>query len=186
MAWGDRPGRIDMGSYTLSPAPDSARSTDTSQFGICDPTYSPFSLSPSHKHRSRSIYPYTPFSTQFLFSSFTFSFFPSVFLSHSLATFLASSNSSDAPHCYLILSVPFPHHILAPFPLTNPTCMRLFPHVVLIIYTFSIFRLFFFSSLPIRQARLSSQPLIHLYARRCIRRFPVCLTLSLSFTPFRA
>ncbi len=36
-------------------------------------------------------------------------------LSHSLATFFSNYSSSDAPHCYLILSVPFPHHILAPF-----------------------------------------------------------------------
>ena len=67
---------------------------------------------------------------------------------------------------------------------TRLTCMRLFPHVVLIIYTFSISRLFFFSPLPIRQARLSSQPLIGLIHLSALcaakrRRFPTCLTLSL-------
>ncbi|KAH8997427.1 hypothetical protein EDB92DRAFT_1424027 [Lactarius akahatsu] len=113
--------------YPRSPAPDSARSTDTSQFGICDPTYSPFSLSPSHKHRSRSIYPYTPFSTQFLFSSFTIISLSlsvplpfarylslqlqlircSALLPNSLGTFSPSYLSSISPHePYLHEAVP--------------------------------------------------------------------------------
>ncbi|KAH9004154.1 hypothetical protein EDB86DRAFT_2140339 [Lactarius hatsudake] len=184
MAWGDRPGRIDRGSYTLTHRHPTRRDLPIppNLASVTPPIlHSPF---PRHTSTDRDPSIHTPPSQLNFFSAPSHSlFFPPLFLSHSLATFLSSSSSSDAPHCYLILSVPFPHHILAPFPLTNPTCMRLFPHVVLIIYTFSISRLFFFSSLPIRQARLSSQPLIHLYARRCVRRFPVCLTLSLSFTP---
>ena len=104
------------------------------QFGICDPTYSPFSLSPSHLAQIE-IHP--------LLFSFT--------SSHLSRRARASSLpfSLPPPRPYLRIATLFSryllsYHILAPFLLTNPTCMRLFPHVVLIIYTFSNSRLFFF------------------------------------------
>ena len=59
------------------------------------------------------------------------------------------------------------------FPPTDHTRMRLFPHVVLIIYTFSISRLFF-SQLSDQTGEAFISPLIHLYARRCVRHFPGC------------
>jgi hypothetical protein len=104
MAWGDRPGRIDMGSYTLksrsSPAPD-CRFT---QYGICDPTHSPFLLWLVTQLTDRDPSILQPPSQLNFFS-------PS--LSHPLqhtrplATIFFSSSSSGSSHCYLILSVPF-------------------------------------------------------------------------------
>jgi hypothetical protein len=59
---------------------------------------------------------------------------------------------------------------------TNPICVRLFPHVVLIIYTFSISRLLF-SQLSDQTGEAFISPLIHLYARQCNSAFPRTLLI---------
>jgi hypothetical protein len=121
------------------------------QFGICDPTYSPFLLFPVTLGTDRDPHPTTPSQRNFLF----------LLLLHILslspgqsepATFFPATACPTPRIATLFSRYLFPYHILAPFLRTNPTCMRLFSHVVLIIYTFSNSRLFFFSS----QARLSS------------------------------
>ena len=108
MAWGDRPGRIDMGSYTLKsphhPAPDSARSADESNMASVTPPilHSPFTR---HTwHRSRSIPSCDP-----LLNSISFLLLLHILSAYSLPRYLyfSCSSSSDSSHCYLILSVPF-------------------------------------------------------------------------------
>jgi len=130
-------GEIVQGQIDKSLIPSfPARSADTSIFGSSDPTYSPFSASSTSSlsrhtwHRSRflsfpcpspqamgaplpSLSPSTP-SDAFAFAASPRSTYIGALLSHSF------------PFCHM-----------------NPSCMRLFPHVVLIIYTFSISRLFF-------------------------------------------
>jgi hypothetical protein len=54
-----------------------------------------------------------------------------------------------------------------PFCLHEPYRTRLFPHVFLIIYTFSISRLFFSQLFRSLRRGFHLNPLIHLYARRC-------------------
>ena len=84
----------------------------------------------------------------------------------------------------MLLPPPF-QYLTPPQFASSPTliCVRLFPHVVLIIYTFFHFSALFFSALPIKQARFSSHPLIHLYARRYTPAFPRMLHLSFMFIP---
>lgn len=114
------------------------------QFGICEPTYSPFLLFPVTLGTDRD-----PYTKQPLLNT-TFFFFFSFTSSLSLRATARSLPFSPAPACpslpiaTLFSRYLFPYHILAPFLLSNPTCVRLFPHVVLIIYTFSNSRLFFF------------------------------------------
>ena len=150
MAWGDRPGRIDMGSYTLksrsSPAPD-CRFT---KYGICDPTHSPFLLWSRHTtHRSRSIYPSNPLRNSISF----------LLLFHILFSILARLLPFSSVPVRPALRFPtlfsrylFPNHILAPFLLTNPTGMRRFPpRCFNHLYLFQFSALFF--SQPFRSDR---------------------------------
>lgn len=67
-----------------------------------------------------------------------------------------SSDGSLQPSAYL-----FSLSYLSRLPVLfhEPSWMRLFPHVFLIIYTIFHFSALFFSAFPIRQARLSSHPL---------------------------
>jgi hypothetical protein len=65
---------------------------------------------------------------------------------------------------------------------TIPPWVRLFPHVFLIIYTFSISRLLF-SQLSDQTGEAFISPLIHLYARQCNPAFPRMLLIVY---PFRA
>ena len=75
---------------------------------------------------------------------------------------------------FLLLSLAFP------FSPMNPSCMRLFPHVVLIIYTFFHFSAPFFSALPISQARFSYLPPYPLICAAMHRHFPEYFTYPLS------
>ena len=155
------------------------------QYGICDPTYSPFSLSPSHLAQIE-IHSFlaTPSQLNFLFS-FSFHILSAAYSPRSLPF-----SSALAPPILRIATLfsryLFPYHILAPFLLTNPTCMRLFPHVVLIIYTFSNSRLFFFLS-PSDQTGeafiLTPYPLICAAMRPAIPRMLHPITFVY---PFRA
>jgi hypothetical protein len=90
-----------------SPAPDSARSADSSNLAAVTPPILHFSFSPSHLAQIEIQTPNNPFSTQLSFSSSPFTF--SLALSgRELARYLFLSYSlSDSSHCYLILSVPF-------------------------------------------------------------------------------
>ena len=148
-------------SYNMT---DPARSPDTDKLGNSVPTYSPFHLFSSVTPATdRDPPPFFPCPSQLDIP------FPSSRDRPELLRLLCSVAMSRSSRSLLSCSS-FCH--------TNPTCMRLFPHVVLIIYTFSISRLFFLS-FPIRQARLSSHPL-STYMRG--RLFPGCY-LYLSFIP---
>lgn len=68
-----------------------------------------------------------------------------------------------------------------PFCSMNPSCMRLFPHVVLIIYSFFHFSAPFFSALPISQAgEVFIYPPYPLICAAMHRHFPECFTYPLS------
>jgi len=85
---------------------------------------------------------------------------------------------------FLFLHILFPLLSLAfPFGFMNPSCVGLFPHVFLIIYTFSISRLLFSQLFRSPRRGFHIPPLIHLYARRCAGISP---NASLIPYPFRA
>jgi hypothetical protein len=103
----------------------------------------------------------------------------------SLFLFLLFSDGSLQPVPLCCISRSFPLLSLAfPFSSMNPSCMRLFPHVFLIIYTFFHFSAPFFSALPISQARFSYLPPYPLICAAMHRHFPECFTYPLSLQSF--
>jgi len=113
---------------------------------------------------------------------------PTRSFSFSFSSFLSPSPSSSYFPGWRYHTCPYSSPVLpiliSPY---EPYLHEAVPHVVLIIYTFSISRLFF-SQQSDQTGEVFISPLIHLYARRCTRRpaFPRMLHLSYYLSPFRA
>ncbi|KAF8273020.1 hypothetical protein EI94DRAFT_1717218 [Lactarius quietus] len=112
-----------MGSYTLKslhrPAPDSARSADSSNMAAVTPPILHSSLDPSHLAQIEIHTPPSQLNSLCAFSFTSLSLSP--IRAHSLPF-----SSAPASHCYLILSVPFSLSYPSSIPPQNPTGMRLF------------------------------------------------------------